>query len=59
MTPKTPGQYLYTDPIGGEPQCVDLVDDEGVLAVRFAGMDEDDGEDIPLEDLPGDFQPLP
>jgi hypothetical protein len=59
MKPTSPGPYLYSDPIGGEPQRVEVVDDSGVLAVRFPGMGGDDGEDIALEDLPGEFQPLP
>lgn len=59
MKPAKPGPYLYLDAAGGEPQRVELVDANGVLAVRFSGMNGDgDGEYIPLDDLAGSFEPL-
>ena len=56
MKPSAPGLYLYSDPIGGDAQPVLVVDHGGTLAARFQGMDADDGEDIALTDLPGDFR---
>ncbi|HEY8358863.1 MAG TPA: hypothetical protein VIL30_15505 [Ramlibacter sp.] len=57
MKPSTPGRYRYMDPIGGQPQEVHVLDVGGELAVRFADMDEDDGEDVLVSDLAGDFEP--
>ena len=50
-----PGQYLYTDAMpGAEPLPVQVLRDGDELIARFPPAD---GDDIPVADMSGTFQP--
>lgn len=58
-TPTVPGRYRYTDP-GAEPVTVVVMDDDGTLVACFPAEDGDDGADVPVAHMAGDWQgPLP
>jgi hypothetical protein len=51
-----PGRYVYTDP-GGDPITLLVLDDGGTLVARFPAADGDEGADVPVADMAGDFAP--
>lgn len=56
--PTYQGPHLYRDPIGGEPQRVDVFrSTEGEWMARFPGMDGEAEADLMASDLAGDFEP--
>lgn len=58
-TPIVPGRYRYTDP-GADPVTVVVMDDDGELVACFPAQDGDDGADIPVADMAGQWHgPLP
>ena len=47
-----PGRYLYFDPLGNEPEEVEVIATDRGLAVRM------DDEVVLLADMPGEFEPV-
>jgi len=56
--PMKAGRYRFVDDIGGPPQALDVIQADGEFLVRFPATDGEDGADLPLRDLAGQFLPL-
>jgi len=57
MTPTTPGPYRFRSFPDESWQPVEVIKDGRELLVRFPPLDGDEGADLLLEDLTGEFQP--
>jgi hypothetical protein len=47
---------MYSDPIGGEPQRIEVRKAGNELVAWFEGLEGDEGAEIPLDDLAGEFK---
>lgn len=56
--PSMPGPYLYASSPGEEPQRIEVIRDGSDLVACFPAQDGDDGADLLVQDLPGDFEPV-
>lgn len=56
-TPTTPGVYTFQDAIGGPPQRIEVLQQDGRLVARFPPADGDEGADVPVADMLGEFTP--
>lgn len=58
--PNRPGPYRFQDAIGGPAQTIEVIEVDGELLARFPAADGDDGADVPVADIAGEFEgPLP
>lgn len=56
--PTRPGPYRFQDAIGGPAQAIEVVEVEGELVARFPPADGDAGDDVPVADMAGRFEPI-
>jgi hypothetical protein len=56
--PAKPGAYEFLDDMFGAPQVLEVVQRDGGLFARFPAVDGEDGADLPVEDLAGQFRLL-
>ncbi|MFC5498119.1 hypothetical protein ACFPOE_11285 [Caenimonas terrae] len=59
MIPTSPGNYHYSDPIGGPAQAVLVCDVDGELIAVFPSLDGDEAGEVPVADMAGDFERMP
>ena len=52
-----PGLYDYLDPIGAPAQRIEVREVGGELVAVFPPTDEDEGAEILVKDMAGDFRP--
>lgn len=56
-TPTKPGLYTFLAAIGGPAQRIEVVEQDGELLARFPAADGDEGADVPVADMLGEFTP--